>query len=175
MKLQKEVFMALPVCIIVGYGQGNGQGIARAFGRAGFGLGLLPRSLDKLAGPLAELEAAGCARELIAADAGDEQSLTADLGTVRDHLGDAEVLVNNAVALRMAPQTATTTDQLVADFRGSGVRAGTVTLMGLAAAGNAFDPDRIGEAFVTAYRKPLDQFDPDIQFRGAENAETGLS
>ena len=167
--------MALPVCIIVGYGPGNGQGIARAFGRAGFALGLLARSPGKLAGPLAELKSAGYGAELIAADAGDEQSLTAGLGTARDRLGDAEVLVYNAVAFRMARPTAITTDQLVADFRGSGVRAGTVTLMGLAAAGNAFDPDRIGEAFVTAYRKPLDQFEPDIQFRGAESAEPGLS
>jgi NAD(P)-dependent dehydrogenase (short-subunit alcohol dehydrogenase family) len=145
--------------------------------------------------------------------------------------------VYNAVAFRMAPPTAITTDQLVADFRtnvagalaaanfvlpamkarrggavlftgggwalypsaavastaigkagllhlalmlseelqGSGVRAGTVTIMGQVAAGTAFDPNRIGEAFVTAYRRPLDQFEPEIQFSGAENAEPGLS
>ena len=193
--------MALPVCIIVGYGPGNGQGIARAFGRAGFSLGLLARSPGKLSGPLAELEAAGYAAELIAADAGDEQSLTAGLGTARDRLGDAEVLVYNAVAFRWRrqppsrpinswPTSGRTSRALVAanfvlpamkarrsgavlftgggwalypsaavastaigkagttppgahavgGAPGSGVRAGTVTIMGLVAAGTAFDP-----------------------------------
>jgi NADP-dependent 3-hydroxy acid dehydrogenase YdfG len=221
--------MSLPVCTIVGYGPGNGQGIARAFGRAGFSLGLLARSPAKLAGPLAELRAAGHTAELIAADAGDQASLLAGLGTIRDRLGEAEVLVYNAVAFRMAPPTAITADDLVADFRtnvagalvaanfvvpamkarrsgavlftgggwalypsaavastaigktglrhlalmlaeelqGSGVRSGTITVMGQVAEGTAFDPDLIGAAFVEAYRKPLDQFEPEIQFRGA--------
>lgn len=220
--------MTLPVCTIVGYGSGNGQGIARAFGRAGFSLGLLARSPDKLAGPLAELRAAGHSAELVAADAGDQESLLAGLGTIRDRLGDAEVLVYNAVAFRMALPTAITADDLVADFQtnvvgalvaakfvlpamkarrsgsvlftgggwalypsaavastaigkaglrhlalvlaeelqGSGVRSGTVTIMGQVAAGTAFDPDLIGAAFVAAHQKPLDHFEPEVQFRG---------
>jgi NADP-dependent 3-hydroxy acid dehydrogenase YdfG len=220
--------MSLPVCMIVGYGPGNGQGIARAFGEAGFSLGLLARSPDKLAGPLSELKAAGHTAELVAADAGDQQSLLAGLNRVRDLLGDAEVLVYNAVAFRMAPPTSIAADDLVADFRtnvagalvasnfvlpamkarhsgsvlftgggwalypsaavastaigkaglrhlalmlaeelqGSGVRSGTVTIMGHVAAGTAFDPDAIGAAFVAAHRKPLNQFEPEIQFHG---------
>lgn len=221
--------MAVPVRIIVGYGPGNGQGIARAFGRAGFSLGLLARSPANFAGPLAELRSAGYTAELLAADAGDDESLTTGLRATRDKLGDAEVLVYNAVAFRMAPPTTVSADQLVSDFRtnvagaltatnfvlpamkarrsgavlftgggwalypsaavastaigkagqrhlalmlseelqGSGVRAGTVLVMGEVAPGTAFDPDKIGEAFVAAYRRPPGQFEPEVQFRGA--------
>ncbi|MGQ0593520.1 MAG: SDR family NAD(P)-dependent oxidoreductase [Gammaproteobacteria bacterium] len=60
-----------PLCIIVGYGAGVGQGIALAFGQAGFRLGLIARNPAKLAEPLRQLTDAGIEAELIAADAGD--------------------------------------------------------------------------------------------------------
>jgi short-subunit dehydrogenase len=221
--------MASPACFIVGYGPGVGQGVAQAFGKAGFSLGLLARSPDKLAAPLAELKAAGITAELVSADAGNEVSLTEGLNTLRQRLSEAEVLVYNAVAFRAATPTCITGEQLVADFRtnvagalvaanvvlpamkarrsgavlltgggwalypsaavastaigkaglrhlalmlaeelqGTGVRAGTVTVLGQVAAGTAFDPAKIGQAFLGAYKCPLEQFQPEVRFQGA--------
>lgn len=221
--------MALPVCVIVGYGPGNGQGIARAFGRAGFALGLIARTPDKQAAALAELRSANYPAELFAADAGDEASLTAGLRAVQDRLGETEILIYNAVAFRAAPPTAVTGEQLAADFRtnvigaltaanfvlpamrarrggtvlftgggwalypsaavsstaigkaaqrhlglmlaeelqDSGVRVGSVLVMGQVSPGTAFDPDKVGEAFLTAYRTPREQFKPEVLFQGS--------
>lgn len=220
--------MASPVCVIVGYGAGVGHGAARAFGAAGFSLGLLARTPEKSAAPLAELRAAGFRAELSAADAGDEAALTTGLRSLQEKLGDPEVLIYNAVAFRASMPSELTGEQLLTDFRtnvvgallaarfvlpamkarrsggifftgggwalypsapvastaigkaglrhlalmlaeelqGSGVRAGTVTIMGQVAPGTPFDPARIGEAFLHAYRGPSESFQPEIVFRG---------
>jgi NAD(P)-dependent dehydrogenase (short-subunit alcohol dehydrogenase family) len=221
--------MATSTCIVVGYGPGNGQGIARAFGAAGFRLGLIARSPARQAAALAELRQAGHAAELFAGDAGDEGALTAAIRQAVERLGPPAVLVYNAAAFRMAPPTRVTAADLVADFRtnvagalaaanavlpgmkargsgavlftgggwalypdaavcstaigkaglrhlalmlqqelqSTGVRAGTVTVMGQVKAGTAFDPDTIGAAFVELYRRPADGYQPELQFTGA--------
>jgi len=220
--------MAKPACVIVGYGPGTGHGIASAFGRTGFALGLLTRSPDKVAEPLSALREAGHHALLFAADAANADSLRSGLDAARAQLGDPEVMVYNAAVFRLATPTAITADQLVADFRtnvagaltaanhvlpalrarrggailftgggwalhpsasvastaigkaglrhlvlmlaeelqGSGVRVGTVTILGQVATGTAFDPQRIGEAFVAMYRRPVEQFQSEVLFRG---------
>ena len=56
---------------------------------------------------------------------------------------------------------------LAEEPKDTGVRAGTVTIMGAVAAGGPFDPTKIGEAFVAAYRQPPESFQVETQFRGA--------
>jgi NAD(P)-dependent dehydrogenase (short-subunit alcohol dehydrogenase family) len=220
--------MSKPVCVVVGYGPGVGQGVAKAFGRAGYSLGLLARNPEKHATSLAELRAEGLVAEVFAADAGDEKLLAEGLNAAQQSLGAAEVVVYNAVAFRMSPPTAIAADDLLVDFRtnvagaliaarcvvpamkargrgailftgggwaiypsaavastaigkaglrhlalmlaeelqGSGIRAGTITIMGEVAPGTAFDPERIGVAFLDAVKRPADQFEPEIQFTG---------
>lgn len=53
------------------------------------------------------------------------------------------------------------------ELQGTGVRAGTVTVLGTVAAGTPFDPDAIGRAFVDLYRRPAEGYEPEVQFRGA--------
>lgn len=221
--------MSQPVCVVVGYGPGVGQGTAAAFGQAGFRLGLVARTPAKLAAAAEALRGIGPAVEIVAGDAGDERSLTAAIGQLAEKLGPPAVLVYNAVAFRPAPPTAVTAEQLVADFRtnvagalvaaaavlpgmrarkagavlftgggwalypdaavsstaigkaglrhlalmlhqelaGSGVRAGTLTVMGQVAPGTPFDPEKIGAAFVAMATAPADRFQPEVQFRGA--------
>lgn len=224
--------MAMPACVIVGFGPGIGDGVARAFGRAGYSLGLLARTPEKHASLLANLRSEGYVVELIAADASDQASLDGGLSALQEKLGGPEVLIYNAVAFRMAVPTSITPDQLVDDFRtnvagalgasnfavpsmrargtgavlftgggwalypsasvastaigktglrhlalmlseelaGTGVRAGTVMVMGDVARGTPFDPEKIGEAFLSACQIPLDQFVPEIHFSGVAEA-----
>ncbi len=84
--------MSKPLCIVVGYGAGVGQGIALAFGKAGFRLGLIARNPTKLAEPLRQLTDAGIEAVLKAADAGDENALTSAISAISADEG-ADVLV----------------------------------------------------------------------------------
>lgn len=222
----------MPACVIVGFGPGIGDGVARAFGRAGYSLGLLARSPEKHASLLASLRSEGYEVELLSADASDQASLEVGLSALREKLGGPEVLIYNAVAFRMKMPSFITPDQLVEDFRtnvagalgasnfvvpamkargsgavlftgggwalypsasvastaigkaglrhlalmlseeltGTGVRAGTVMVMGDVARGTHFDPEKIGEAFLSACQVPLDQFEPEIHFTGVAAA-----
>lgn len=78
--------------VIVGAGPGLGMGVARAFGRHGFQIGLIARTrekLDILVGELAEL---GVTAAAFPADIRDRDALTAALTAARDTLGPIDVL-----------------------------------------------------------------------------------
>jgi NADP-dependent 3-hydroxy acid dehydrogenase YdfG len=108
--------MSKPLCIIVGYGAGVGQGIALAFGKAGFRLGLIARNPTKLAEPLRQLTDAGIEAVLKAADAGDENALTSAISAISADEG-ADVLVYNAVSATLGKPSTLSASQLVNDFR----------------------------------------------------------
>jgi NAD(P)-dependent dehydrogenase (short-subunit alcohol dehydrogenase family) len=55
---------------------------------------------------------------------------------------------------------------LAEELQGTGVRAGTLTIMGSVRRNTPFDPDRIGEAFVDMYRQPTSTFQAEVQFTG---------
>lgn len=55
---------------------------------------------------------------------------------------------------------------LHADLKDSGVHAATVTICGTVAAGTAFDPDRIADAFWQLHAQPAGAFERELQFRG---------
>ncbi len=220
--------MGNQVCIVVGYGPGLGHGVATAFGKAGFQLGLIARTPSKQAAAVDALRRDGRSVEVAAGDAGDEASLKKAIDQVVAKLGAPSVLVYNAVAFRMAPPTALAADELVQDFRtnvagalvaanavlpamkakragavlftgggwalypsapvsstaigkagirhlalmlneeltGTGVRAGTVTVMGQIEPGTLFDPEKIGDAFLTMATGPAEAFRAEVQFTG---------
>ncbi|MDQ3197988.1 MAG: SDR family NAD(P)-dependent oxidoreductase [Verrucomicrobiota bacterium] len=105
------------LCVVVGFGAGNGLAIAKAFSREGHELALIARSRAKKENALAELEAAGATAQLFEADAADPKSLAAAFAEIRRDCGDPTLLIYNAFAMRMASPSATKPEDLVADFK----------------------------------------------------------
>ena len=103
--------------VVVGYGPGVGDAVARAFAADGYSLALLARNGDKVAAAATALSGTGIEAAGYAADAGNEASLTAALASARARFGDPEVLVYNAAHWRPGPTLAIGADDLVADFR----------------------------------------------------------
>jgi NAD(P)-dependent dehydrogenase (short-subunit alcohol dehydrogenase family) len=56
---------------------------------------------------------------------------------------------------------------LAEEFRGTGVRVGTVTIMGTVKPGTPFDPEKIGETFLNLYKTSSQSFTPEVQFTGS--------
>ena len=84
--------MTKPVCAVVGVGPGNGAAFARRFSAEGYAVALLARSralTDELASSLPDARAYACHVSDAAAIAGAFES-------VRNDLGEVEVLVYNA-------------------------------------------------------------------------------
>ena len=108
--------MSKPLCILVGYGAGVGQGTALAFGKAGFRLGLISRNPTKLAEPLRQLTDGGIETAVKAADASDENALASAIGELCANKG-TEVLIYNAVAPTFGKPSTLEASQLVNDFR----------------------------------------------------------
>jgi NAD(P)-dependent dehydrogenase (short-subunit alcohol dehydrogenase family) len=120
--------MKQPICLIVGFGAGNGLALARAFGREGFGLALLSRDPQRQAPLVEALKKEGVAARSYAADAGSEEALTTAMAQAEQELGEINVLIYNAVAPTFARPTMLTAQQLVADFRVNVAGALTATL-----------------------------------------------
>jgi NAD(P)-dependent dehydrogenase (short-subunit alcohol dehydrogenase family) len=81
-----------PVCAVVGVGPGNGAAFARRFTAEGYAVALLARKSDftgELAATLPGSRAYAC-------DVGDAASVAAAFASIRDDLGDVDVLVYNA-------------------------------------------------------------------------------
>lgn len=212
--------------IIVGFGPGNGVGIATAFAREGFALSLLARSPERQSGSALALRQRGAALEMFSADAAQPTSLRAGIQAAMARFGSPEVLVYNVAvpvggkpsmidpAALTADFNANVSGALVAaqavlpdmlqrkagallftggswaltpsaqftslslskaalraltftlaeELRGTGVRAGTVTLFGAVRAGGDLDPLKVGQAFVDLYHQPAETFPVEIQF-----------
>jgi NAD(P)-dependent dehydrogenase (short-subunit alcohol dehydrogenase family) len=212
----------------VGFGAGNGLGIARAFGAEGFRLALISRNPAKQAESARALNEAGVTFQSFAADAADPESIRKTLSSVDEALGPTDVLIYNAFSPRFGRPTAMTPADMSADFavsvvgafsatlavlpsmkarksgtilftgggwalypsvdaasisltkaalrnlaytlsddlRSSGIRVGTLTIMGVVAQGTPFDPSAIGRAFVAYYKRPDTDFPPEVPFKG---------
>jgi len=86
--------MALPVCVVVGVGPGNGAAFARRFAKANYAVALLSRQSDytlKLATELPVAKAFSC-------DVTHADSVASAFEEIREKLGDPEVLIYNAGA-----------------------------------------------------------------------------
>ncbi|WHT16404.1 SDR family NAD(P)-dependent oxidoreductase [Crossiella sp. CA-258035] len=78
--------------VVVGAGPGLGMGVARAFGRRGFRVGLIARNTRTLDGLVGELAGLGVTAAGFPADIRDRAALTDALGQVKRALGPVDVL-----------------------------------------------------------------------------------
>jgi NADP-dependent 3-hydroxy acid dehydrogenase YdfG len=90
------------VAVITGASSGIGEATARALAADGHRVALLARRLDRVQALADEL---GDGAIAIQADVTDRDSLVAAAQRVKDELGDADVLVNNAGVMLLAPFT----------------------------------------------------------------------
>ncbi len=81
--------------VVVGYGPGISNAVAEKFGGAGYSVGLVARSEDKLAAAVKTLTSKGITSAAFPANAGDPASIRAALGKARG-LGAITVLHWNA-------------------------------------------------------------------------------
>jgi NADP-dependent 3-hydroxy acid dehydrogenase YdfG len=88
------------VAVITGASSGIGEATARALARDGHRVALLARRLDRIEALAADL---GDDAVAIQADVTDRESLVAAAERVRDGLGGADVLVNNAGLMLLGP------------------------------------------------------------------------
>ena len=81
-----------PVCAVVGVGPGNGAALARCFGAAGYAVALIARSTEfcaELAGQLENAKAYAC-------DIADAVAVAGVFRSIREELGEVDVLIMNA-------------------------------------------------------------------------------
>jgi NADP-dependent 3-hydroxy acid dehydrogenase YdfG len=90
------------VAVITGASSGIGEATARALAADGYRVALLARRADRILGLAEEL---GHGAIAIEADVTDRDSLVAAAQRVQDELGGADVLVNNAGVMLLAPFT----------------------------------------------------------------------
>src|SRR5512133_3551416 len=90
------------VAVVTGASSGIGEATARALAADGHRLALLARRADRIQALADEL---GDGAIAIAADVTDRDSLVAAAQRVQDELGGADVLVNTAGVMLLAPFT----------------------------------------------------------------------
>lgn len=83
-----------PLCLITGVGDATGSALARRFARGGYRVAMLARNAKRLAALEEELEGA---RGFVC-DLQDLQGLPGCLERIAAEMGDAEILIHNAVA-----------------------------------------------------------------------------
>ncbi|MEU8781118.1 SDR family NAD(P)-dependent oxidoreductase [Streptomyces sp. NPDC048637] len=103
--------------VVVGAGPGLGMGVARAFGRQGFQVGLVARTEGKLQTLVGELAELGVTAAAFPADIRDRDALTTALAAVRDTLGPVDVLEYSPSPTGPITHAAqTTVDSVTAQF-----------------------------------------------------------
>lgn len=90
------------VAVVTGASSGIGEATARALAGDGHHLALLGRRADRIAALAAEL---GHGALAIEADVTDRDSIVAAAERVKNELGGADTLVNNAGVMLLAPFT----------------------------------------------------------------------
>jgi short-subunit dehydrogenase len=106
-----------PIMAIVGMGEGIALAVARRFAREGFVIVMLARSENKLQHFQQLLEADGYEAQYFITDAGNETSLESAFASIRETLGNPEVLIYNAAAAKMENILNETVDSLTNDFK----------------------------------------------------------
>jgi NAD(P)-dependent dehydrogenase (short-subunit alcohol dehydrogenase family) len=106
-----------PTLVIVGAGPGLGSAVAHRFGTAGYDVGLVARSEQRLADLADGLRAAGVGAGWVAADITDPGELTAAIRRFGDRSGRIGVLHVNPSAYREADPLHLSPDELLEDLR----------------------------------------------------------
>lgn len=84
--------MVAKTLVVVGAGPGLGMGVARAFGRHGFHVGLIARSKDTLDALAGELTGLGVQAAAFPADIHDREALASAVTRAEETLGPVDVL-----------------------------------------------------------------------------------
>lgn len=84
-----------PVAVVVGVGPGLGAALARRFA-AGYSVAVLARKEEYLSSLVKEIEAAGGRALAVPTDVGKEEEIVAAFATIREQLGEPDVLLYNA-------------------------------------------------------------------------------
>ena len=82
--------------VITGVGPGLGGSLVRKFASEGYQVGLLARSSDYIQTLAAELGASGTNALAIPTDIGDSRMVETSFNTIREELGEVDVLINHA-------------------------------------------------------------------------------
>src|SRR5258706_14451203 len=88
---------------VTGAAHGLGAAIALALARNGFDLAVSSRQPEKLAGVVAQLEAAGARGVPVALDVSSQASIEHAMSQVIDAFGYTDVLINNAAETLLKP------------------------------------------------------------------------
>lgn len=115
--------------VIVGVGPQLGTALARAYGRAGYDVGLIARSAELLTAIGEQLQADGITTGWATADAADEAQLRGAVERLGRHAGRIKVLHYNLSVFRAARPTQLEPQDLLADLA-----AGAVNLLTAVAA-----------------------------------------
>jgi NAD(P)-dependent dehydrogenase (short-subunit alcohol dehydrogenase family) len=86
--------------LIIGAGPGIGQSVAQRFAREGMPVALIARTKEKVAAAAEVIGSLGVRAVPLAADAADETDLRAALDTAARELGEPDIVVYNAAAIR---------------------------------------------------------------------------
>ena len=84
------------VAIVTGSGRGIGRAVAIALAAEGAAIGLAARSRDEIESAAAEIRGRGGSAVAVPTEVGRQEDVDALVATVRDRLGDIDILVNNA-------------------------------------------------------------------------------
>lgn len=111
-----------PLLVVVGAGPGVGMATARRFAAAGYDIGLVGRSEDRLRSLADDLTSEGARVGFAVGDAGEPSSLTAALRGLTDHTGRLDVLLHNLDAYTTVRPSELTAADLLRDV---GIGAGS--------------------------------------------------
>ncbi|RKT82080.1 Short-chain dehydrogenase [Saccharopolyspora antimicrobica] len=117
--------------VIVGAGPGLGMGVARAFGKRGYRVGLIARDAERLAASVGELGGLGITAAARPADVADHSALAGALDGLRGELGEIDVLEYSP-----GPQGAPITSAAETTPESAAAQFALSTLGGVAAVGH---------------------------------------
>ncbi|NRD79935.1 SDR family NAD(P)-dependent oxidoreductase [Bacillus sp. BRMEA1] len=109
--------MSDKILVIVGAGPGISLSTARKFGKEGFNVALISRSMESLQKYVKILKDDGIAAKGFLGDVSSEESLKLAIDAVIKTYGTINVLLYNAAAGRPGKPTTLSVDQLVEDFK----------------------------------------------------------
>ncbi|GAB4313799.1 MAG: hypothetical protein Kow0069_15080 [Promethearchaeota archaeon] len=92
----KDAKLEGKVVVVTGSGRGIGRTLALAFAGMGARVGLTARTAAEIEAVKAEVEAAGGTAAAVTCDVGDWEQVQAMASSLKDALGNCDVLVNNA-------------------------------------------------------------------------------
>ena len=105
-----------PVAVIIGVGPGLGASLVRRFAPA-YAVAILARKADYLKALAHEIRQAGATVLDLSCDVSDYEQMTAAFSTIRENLGEPEMLLYNAGSGTFGGITEITPDQYEADWR----------------------------------------------------------